>query len=254
MAVLLIFAVAEYVGFQGWCSTNSCCRSCRPSNCQLCSMRHRAEILTIQHEMLNTDYGYRARPNVLVTFKCRSLNFKPRVGEFCFLGIADHDDNVLNEILVGNSFHPFTVFPLAEDHVYGVYFHTGLDERTGKCLEYRGGWCFSHFGESVANQYFESPEHCESSAVAALSNKKVYVVGGFPSELANPSFTRARHLFCTCVGAGVTPFISLAADVYKNPKTYSGKIITVVRSASHPLFPEFLRQFGFQYVSLRVGG
>ena len=58
--------------------------------------------------------------------------------------------------------------------------------------------------------------------------------------------SRIQRIFCTCAGAGVTPFLALAGDVFKNPEKFRGKTITVVRSATHELIPRWLcKQFDF---------
>jgi len=250
MLLLLLFAGAEYIGFQGWCTWKPCCLACRPESLKICSMRQQATILSVKHELQRVDGGWVAKPNVLILFRCNNPGFAPKVGEFCFLGVADKHSSVAKQIFVGNSFHPFTVFSAAEDNVYGFYLHTGLDPDSQKCREERGGWCFTHFGEAVAGRRFPSPEDCYETALNAMAGKPVFVVGGFPSELARPSFLRANKIFCTCAGAGATPFIALAGDVFKHPDRYQKKTITVVRAGKHAALPEFLEQFGLKEVDL----
>eukprot|EP00750_Incisomonas_marina_P014278 INCI17630.1.p1 GENE.INCI17630.1~~INCI17630.1.p1 ORF type:complete len:742 (+),score=95.52 INCI17630.1:1306-3531(+) len=271
MVLLLLFFVAEFGGFQGWCICWKPCRTCRPVSLILCSLKHRAHILRLDHELAparrrksgdgsgeadanENEPGWTIKPPVMITFECHG--FRPKVGEYCFLGIAERGRKHCSRTVEGATFHPYTVFSLRNANQYALYVHTGFRPRSLQeglpppwIEPARGGWTYQHFMHGVAQKRFASRAEYEERAQAvvdALANKAIYVVGGFVSELAQPSFCYRQRIFCTCAGAGVTPFLSLAGDVAQRPERYRSKIITVVRSATHELIPNWLcTQFDF---------
>lgn len=270
MAILALFFIAEYVGFQGWCV----CRCCsRPRTLWLCSMKQQVSIMSVEHERARG----KMKPAVFIRFTCHVPGaFLPTVGEYCFFGISGRTDKkksknanfddlavmssretgfqTCSRLMAGTAFHPFTVFSLKNPNEFGLYLHTGLDEKIDDCSLERGGWCYDNFVADMPHRFTDEAVYREEARKMKRvlnTTKDLYVIGGFGSELAEPAFLKSQKIFNTCAGAGVTPFLAIAADFYKKPGKYAGKVITTVRSASHPMIPEYLRtEFGFTDIQL----